>query len=182
MSSCPTWGGFTIHEPLHGRFLYIGLMAYSTYLQLVESYGASLLTRLASRRDDPSTLDPAVVEARCLAALEEASGFMDGFFQTVHVVPVVTTVASGLSLLRNCCEQIAISYLVLRRGYLPRSEDETLVLAQDRWRAFLRDVSSGKATIPGVAASDAAAAGSLPSDGFFIGSEEPFFPEASTFF
>lgn len=157
-------------------------MAYSTFAQLVETYGSPLLTRLASRRDDPSNIDPLVVESRCVAALDQASGFMDGFIQVSHSVPVVTTVAPGIALLRSCCEEVAISYLVTRRGYLPRSEDETLVLNQDRWRSFLRDVSSGRATIPGIAESDASSGGSAPAESFAVASEEPFFPEASKFF
>lgn len=156
-------------------------MAYSTYAQIVDTYGLSLITRLASRRDDPSPLDVAVVTARVTAALEEASGFMDGFFQMVHAVPVQTTVASGISLLRSCCEQISIAFLVTHRGYLRNSEDETLVMAQDRWRSFLQRVADGKATIPGIGESDLSGLGSQPPQGFYVSSEEPFFPPVSNF-
>ncbi len=156
-------------------------MAYSTYAQIVDTYGLPLITRLASRRDDHSPLDVAVVTTRVTAALEEASGFMDGFFQMVHAVPVQTTVASGISLLRSCCEQLAIAFLVVHRGYIRNSEDESLVLAQDRWRSFLQRVADGKATIPGIGESDLSGLGSQPSQGFYVSSEEPFFPPASNF-
>lgn len=157
-------------------------MAYSTFAQMVESYGAPLLDRLCTRRDDATPINPVLVQSRVLASMEEASGFMDGFFQMVMVVPVVTASPAGIALLRNCCEQIAVSYLVTRRGYLPRSEDETLVIAQDRWRSFLRSVADGQATIPGASAADSAAAGgTAPDPGFYIGSEEVFFPDASKF-
>lgn len=156
-------------------------MAYSTYAQTVNSYGLPLLERLCTRRDDATPIASTLVQLRVNAALEEASGFMDGFFQVVHTVPVVTISASGLALLRSCCEQVAISFLVTRRGYIPRSEDETLVIAQDRWISFLRSVSSGKATIPGIAASDIAAGGSIPAQSLFVASEPVFFPDASKF-
>lgn len=156
-------------------------MAYSTYALMVESYGASLLDRLCTRRDDATPIDPVLVQSRVLASLEESAGFMDGFFQMIHTVPVMTTSVSGIALLRNCCEQIAVSFLVTRRGYVPRSEDETLVIALDRWRAFLRNVADGKATIPGISASDVAANGSAPEQSLFVISEPTFFPEASKF-
>lgn len=150
-------------------------MAYCTYSNLVETYGLPLLERLASRRDDVSPLDPAILEARIVASSEKASAFMDGFFQVQHVVPIMTVVPSGLMLLRSCCEQMTISDLLTTRGYLPRSEDETLVIATDRWRSWLRSVADGKATIPGVIASDSAGVGSTPAMGFVVESEPSFF-------
>lgn len=151
-------------------------MAYSTYQQLVDNYGAPLLARLVSRRDDASPIAPALIQLRCETALEDAAGFMDSFFQVVQPVPVFTSAPSGLSMLRSCCEQVAVSYLVTRRGYLPRSEDEALVVVLDRWRSFLRSVSKGEATIPGLISAPPSADRTT-----FVVSEEPFFPDASKF-
>lgn len=150
-------------------------MAYCTFNQLVDTYGLPLLERLASRRDDQAHLDVVLLNTRVMGSAEKASAFMDGFFQVQHVVPIVTAIPSGLMLLRSCCEQMTISDLLTTRGYLPRSEDETLVIATDRWRSWLRSVADGKATIPGVIASDAAGAGSAPAMGFVVDSEPSFF-------
>jgi phage gp36-like protein len=150
-------------------------MAYCTFQNLVDTYGLPVLERLASRRDDPSNIDPAVIEARVVASTEKASAFMDGFFQVLHVVPILTNVPSGQMLLRSCSEQMTISDLLTTRGYLPRSEDETLVIATDRWRSWLRSVADGKATIPGVIVSDTSGLGSLPALGFVVNSEPSFF-------
>ena len=152
---------------------YIGSMAYATITDLETTYSVSLFLRLCVRADDPSPVDPTLVAARKTAALEEASGFMDSYFQVCYNVPVQTTIDSALATLRNCCCVLAVASLVRQKGYVRGSEDESLIIAQDSWRSWLRDVSKGSSQVPGASATDASLApgGSAPRQSFFVASE-----------
>lgn len=151
-------------------------MAYATQAELVTAYSASLLERLCIRADDPTPLDPTVQAARITAALDEASGLMDGYFQSGYSVPVQTAIPSGLTSLRNCACVLAISALVRQKGYVRGSEDESLVISADTWRGWLRDVAKGVVQIPGASAFDTSSTGSAPRQSFLVHSKRPFVP------
>jgi phage gp36-like protein len=149
-------------------------MAYATSSDLTNAYSASLLGRLCVRADDPVPLDPAVQAARVAAALDGGSGVMDGYFQAGYNVPVQTAVPSGLTSLRDCCCVLAVATLVGQKGYVRGSEDESLMIRAETWRAWLRDVSKGIVQIPGASASDANSTGSAPRTAFLVSSKSRY--------
>ena len=146
-------------------------MAYATSPDLTTAYSASLLGRLCVRADDPVPVDPTVQDARVAAALDGASGVMDGYFQSGYNVPVQTSIPSGLTSLRDCCCVLAIAVLVGQKGYVRGSEDESLILRAEVWRAWLRDVAKGIVQIPGASAFDASSDGSAPRLPFIVSSK-----------
>jgi phage gp36-like protein len=130
-------------------------MAYATQADLETRYSSSLLRRLATRADDsPLPIADDTLALRVTAALEEASGLMDGYFQPCYYVPVSTTNLSGLALLVNCCAVLAVASLVRQHGYVAKSEDESLVVSAETWRSWLRDTAKGVVQIPGASATD----------------------------
>lgn len=153
-------------------------MAYSTLTEFADVYGSSLLERICTRADDPADVPQPLIDARATAALDEASAFMDAYFQPSYFVPVVTTNASGLLSLRNCCHVLAMAALVRYKGYVAKSEDESLVIAADIWRGWLKEIARGGAQIPGASASDAAPGPnvSAPRNAMIFKSEEAFIP------
>ena len=152
---------------------YIGDMAYATITDLENAYSVSLFLRLCVRADDPDPVDPTLVASRKTAALSDASGLMDSYFQVCYNVPVQTAVDSALATLRNCCCVLAVASLVRQKGYVRGSEDESLIIAQDSWRSWLRDISKGAGQIPGASATDGSLApgSSAPRESFYVASE-----------
>lgn len=124
-------------------------MAYATITDLQAAYSDSLLSRLAVRSDDPDPLPSGTRDARVNLCLDNSSGLMDSYFQSGYYTPIVTTFAAALQVLRNCCMVLTVADLVRQKGYVARSEDESLVIAADPWRKWLRDIQEGKAQIPG---------------------------------
>lgn len=130
-------------------------MAYATQTDLETRYSVALLRRLATRADDdPLPIADATLATRVAAALEEASGLMDGYFQPCYHVPIATTNEAGLSVLLSCCAVMTVASLVRQHGWVAKSEDESLVLAAEYWKGWLRDTSKGLVQIPGASATD----------------------------
>ena len=143
-------------------------MSYATITDLEAAYSVALFGRLCVRTDDPDPVPGPTIILRQQAALDEAAGVMDGYFQPSYSVPVMTSVPSGLSSLRGCCCVLAVAVLVGQKGYVRGSEDESLILRAEVWRSWLRDVSAGKVQIPGASATDASNAGSAPRKDHFV--------------
>lgn len=156
-------------------------MAYSTFADLVSSYGLPLLERLSARADDVDPIDPTLVSDRVAMALEDAAGFMDGYFQGLYSIPVLTAAPSGVSSLRACCSAVTISTLVNQKGYVRNSEDESLVLAGDRWKNWLKDVAKGLVTIPGSGQISPAPTDSAPPVNFVTFSKATMYPTMDRF-
>lgn len=163
-------------------------MPYATLANLVESYNQDLLDRLATRAgEDGTAVDhPAKVSARATQQLLAASGTIDGYLQSRYAVPVVTPSLSFRAALQECCCAIAVANLVMQKGFLAESEDESLIaFVQKRYfnapNGWLYQIGKGIIVIPG-AVSDVTEEGQTAAiDGYAIGSEEPFFPPASSF-
>lgn len=153
-------------------------MAYSTLANFANVYGQSLLNRICTRADDDDPIPPLLVDARASDALDEASAFMDGYFQPSYFVPVVTTNASALLTFRNCCHVLAMAALVRYKGFVAKSEDESLIVAADIWRGWLKEIARGTAQIPGASALDATPGpgSSAPRNAMVFISEQAFIP------
>jgi len=152
-------------------------MAYATFADLTQSYGAGLLARICLRADDEVVpLPEETIELRASMALDDASGFMDGFFGGTYATPIITTSQSAVYALRNCCCVIAVSDLIQRLGYIQGSEDHSLVLAADRWRKWLEQVAKGVVTIAGASVSATADVGSTgPRKSFYVAGSPSLF-------
>lgn len=156
-------------------------MAYSTFAQFQETYSPSLLSRLCLRAGEADTGDPTPTQVRSEAALDAAAGQMDTFFVQVYPVPLSTSHAPTLALLRKCCENMAVASLVRENGYVTGSEDEQLLKGQYAWLDWLASIRNGKTSLPGVSA-DAVGEGQVTiGASFVVESEDPFFPPASRF-
>lgn len=151
-------------------------MAYATTRDLADAYSTALLGRLCVRSDDSIPMDPALIASRTQAALDEAAGLMDGYFQPCYSVPVQTAIISGITSLRGCACVLAVASLVRQKGYVRGSEDESLIVAAETWRSWLRDVSKGVVQIPGASAFDGVTAGSAPRQAYLVSSKRPFVP------
>ena len=151
------------------------MASYCSIAELDDAYGQNLFERLCVRSDETSPVAPATIQARKQAALDEASGYMDGYFQPAYYIPVQTTQPSGLANLRQCCGVLAVASLVRQKGYVARSEDESLVIAADPWRKWLRDVAAGVVQIPGASQFDGQShpGASAPRVGMVFKSFEP---------
>jgi phage gp36-like protein len=83
-------------------------------------------------------------EARAQAALREAWGEVESYLAQRYALPLPTLP----EVLRAKAVDIAVYRLMMRRGIRPGSPDEAVV---ERYRAavsFLRDVATGKASLP----------------------------------
>ena len=157
-------------------------MAYCTFDQLQALYSLGLLERLCTRAGDADAIAPPDIEARCLLALESSAGFMDAYIVSVYPVPVSTTISGTLATLRNCNGALAVSELVLQRGYVVGSEDEQLVRsARNTWIDWLASIRNGKTQLPGVSLDSVESTQSVSQDRFFVSSEESFFPPSDRF-
>lgn len=145
-------------------------MSYATIADLQDAYSDALLIRLAMRSDDPTPLPDPTRDSRIQLCLDNASGLMDSYFQTAYSVPFVTTFPAALMVLRNCCMNLAIADLVRQHGYVARSEDESLVIAADVWRKWLRDIQEGKAQLPGASLLQPALDAAAPRRGLVVAS------------
>lgn len=156
-------------------------MAYATLAQLEISYSRNLLERLATRSGDDLVPDDATIDLRCQAALDAAAGVMDGYLAMVYAVPTVSTLQTVMDALRQCNCALAISDLVLQKGYVVGSEDEQLVSAASKhWLNWLTRIVSGKVILPGASAIPGVD-GVGPMESFFVTSEPAFFPSADRF-
>ena len=157
-------------------------MAYCAFDQLQSLYSLGLLERLCTRAGDADAIAPPDIEARCLLALESSAGFMDAYIVSVYPVPVSTTISGTLATLRNCNGALAVSELVLQRGYVVGSEDEQLVRsARNTWIDWLASIRNGKTQLPGVSSESAAADQSVGRDSFYISSDPAWFPPSDRF-
>lgn len=157
---------------------------YATYLQLTNAYNEELLMRLGTRAGE-YPVDPVTVEARGTEALLAASGLIDGYLLGRYAVPVQSSSAAFMAALAQCCCALAVMELMMQKGYLPDSEDESLVIgAQKRYlnkpNGWLYLIGNGSISIPG-ASSTGDGTQATPEEGYVIVSEEPFFPPASKF-
>lgn len=155
-------------------------MSYCSYSDFGLIYSAGLLERLCTRAGDIDQATPVEVEARSQMALDSSSGLMDSFFLNVYPVPLSTTFPGTLATLRNCNAALAISELVIQKGYIQGSEDEQLVSSRRVWLDWLSSVRNGKTSIPGVSTTPGADQASAP-ESFVVLSEPAFFPSADRF-
>lgn len=155
-------------------------MSYCSFSDFGTIYSAGLLERLCTRAGDIDQATPVEVEARSQMALDSAAGLMDSFFVGVYPVPLQTTFPGTLATLRNCNAALAISELVVQKGYIQGTEDEQLVTTRRVWLDWLASVRNGKTAVPGVSTTPGADQVAGP-DAFFVSSEEAFFPAADRF-
>lgn len=156
-------------------------MAYCTFAQLQTTYSLALLDRLCTRAHDADQDTPPDTEGRSEDALEAAAGQMDTFFAGSYPVPLLVSAPSTAAVLRECNAVLAVSNLVRQLGYTVGSEDEQLVKAAYYWLDWLASVRNGKTSLPGVSLEVTQPDQVAPSTGFYIMSEEPFFPPADRF-
>lgn len=155
-------------------------MSYCTYADLTALYSLGLLERLCTRAGDVDNLTPPTVEIRAQMALDSSSGMMDSYFLNVYPVPLSVTLAGTLATLRNCNAVLAVSELVIQKGYVQGTEDEQLVQARRVWIDWLASVRNGKTALPGASTTPGAEQAASP-EGFVIESEPAFFPAADLF-
>ena len=157
-------------------------MPYCTFSELQAIYSYALLERLCTRAGDADIPAPPDVETRAMLAVGSSAGVMDTFFLNVYPVPVSTAQVGTLALLRNCNAALAISELVIQRGYVSGSEDEQLVTAARRqWLDWLASIRNGKTQLPGVSVDAVSGDQASPQSSFFVTSEEPWYPSSSRF-
>lgn len=159
-------------------------MPYATYAQFEEAYHFEFLQRIALRAGE--SVADAVVQARCEASLLACSGIMDGYLNRVYAVPVSSPLESTAAALRDCCMALAVSDLIGQKGYVEGSEDASLVdgVAKrylNKPNGWLYLIASGTAVLPGAADTSSSDDIVAPSQGWFVTSEEPFYPPADTF-
>lgn len=155
-------------------------MAYATFADLSAIYSLGLLERLCLRAGDPDVPAPADVETRCQMALDSSAGMMDSYFVAAYPVPIATTFAGTLATLRNVNAALAISELVIQKGYIAGTEDEQLVASRRQWIDWLRSIRDLKAALPGVS-TDLADGQTYAGEAVVVLSEEAFFPSADKF-
>lgn len=98
------------------------------------------------------------------AALDAASALADSYLRSRYTVPLTSY---GVDLTQQVCA-LAAETLLTTRGFDPsRANGDAIVLRADNARAWLRDVSAGRASVSGgnttAAATQIARASSAPS-------------------
>lgn len=111
-------------------------MAYATVEDLIERYGEVEIIQLTDRLSPPSE---AVVPSVALAALVDASNFIDANVAAVYQVPV----SPAPPVLRQLCCRLA-------RWNLYREPTDKVSEDYKDAVAFLQRIGKGLATLPGV--------------------------------
>jgi phage gp36-like protein len=92
-------------------------------------------------------------------AIQNASAFMDSYFSSRFMLPLVTWTYD----VTLCCAQIAIYYLVQARGYNPNNPaEDTYRVRYEQCINWLKDVARGQAT-PQITDSSSGAAPGVPT-------------------
>ena len=150
-------------------------MAYATPQRFIQEYGLDETTQLLADEQQlltsqllsdalagswtgtPSAAEQAAATAakdRITRKLATVSNFMDGYLRGAVTLPLSTSDANA-GTLEECCIALA------REGVSDDSDNATerMVQIADRWRAWLKDVQSGRVSLITVAGEEVASRG-----------------------